>query len=71
MSKSLAQRGQIGELTVADVQEATLDALINDLQYGTFSVLYQACMGRCAVEVIEAILDKGVDVNTKSNVRGI
>jgi hypothetical protein len=62
---SLAVRAIEGKLTVEDIQQSTKQKLEEDRSISGNSVLYCACW-HSSIDVIEAILDKGVDVNVKS-----
>jgi hypothetical protein len=64
-TKNLAEMAYNQELTVSDVNNADINSLLND----TFdhSVLFWASY-QCSVEVVDAILKRGVDVNSRSKV---
>jgi hypothetical protein len=64
---NLAQRAFRGELTVEVVNAATKEKLEEDKdQYGN-TVLYCASY-KCGIEVVEAILDKNVNIDAAVNV---
>jgi hypothetical protein len=66
-SNNLAERAIEGELTVEEVNRATKEKLEEkDFSYG-YTVLYWASK-RCGIEVVEAILDKGVNIDGLSDV---
>jgi hypothetical protein len=58
---NLAERAEKGELTVEEVNTATKEKLEEDKAYGN-TVLYSASMW-CGIELVEAVINKGVDVN--------
>jgi hypothetical protein len=58
---NLATRAWQGKLTVQEVNATTKEILEDDIYYDC-TVLYNA-IGKCSIEVVEAILDKGVNVN--------
>jgi hypothetical protein len=58
---NLAQHAFERKLTVGEVNRATKEKLEED-KCGGYTVLVWAS-ARCSIEVVEAILDKGVDVN--------
>jgi hypothetical protein len=58
---NLAQRAFRGELTVEEVNAATKEKLEQD-EYEGFTVMYWAS-SNCGIEVVEAIINKGVDLN--------
>jgi ankyrin repeat protein len=60
-SINLAQRAREGNLTIEEVTTTTKEKLEDDKQYGC-TALYFASR-KCPVEVVEAILDKEVDIN--------
>jgi hypothetical protein len=60
-SENLATRTTKGKLTLEDVKRATKDELEVDKHNGS-TVLYWASWF-CPTEVVEAILDKGVDID--------
>jgi ankyrin repeat protein len=68
MSNNLAIQASRGALTVEDVAQASKTKLEQDKYPNGFSVLYQAC-SRCSVDVVQAILDKGIDINETSGSR--
>jgi hypothetical protein len=62
---NLAYRAKEGNLTVEEVNAATKDKLETDKnKYGN-TTLFLASFG-CGIEVVEAIINKGVDVNQLS-----
>jgi hypothetical protein len=61
---NLADRAYSGKLTAEEVRKATKEKLEEDKAYGN-TVLYSASMW-CGIEVVEAIINKGVDVNQLS-----
>jgi hypothetical protein len=63
---NLAVRAYSGELTVEEVNAATKEKLEKD-KFGRCTVLYYASY-KCGVEVVEAILDKNVDINKSFDV---
>jgi hypothetical protein len=63
---NLAQRAFEGKLTVEEVNAATKEKLEEDKLYG-FTVLYRAS-AKCGIEVVEAILDKNVNIDGLSRV---
>jgi hypothetical protein len=63
---NLAERASEGMLTVEEVNGATKEKLEKD-EYEGFTVLYGASL-RCGIEVVEAILDKNVDIDGLSRV---
>jgi hypothetical protein len=58
---NLAVRAYEGNLTVEEVNDATKENLETDKE-GGFTVLYFASL-KCPIEVVEAILDKGVNID--------
>jgi hypothetical protein len=60
-SINLAQRAEEGKLTVEEVKGATKERLEQD-NYGGFMVLYCASL-KCGIEIVEAILDKSVNID--------
>jgi hypothetical protein len=60
-SINLAQRATYGELTVEEVNGATKEMLEENYYFG-FAVLYWASR-HCGTEVVEAILDKKVNID--------
>jgi hypothetical protein len=66
LSENLAQRAFNGMLTVEDVKRATKEKLVNNKCVGC-TVLYWAS-GKYPAEVVEAILDKGVNINGVSRI---
>jgi ankyrin repeat protein len=62
---NLAQLASNSTLTLDQIHQATLHQLQHDL-YVDCSVIYWAS-GRCNVEIVKAILDKGIDVNSLSD----
>jgi hypothetical protein len=60
-SVNLAKHAYYGKLTIEEVNTATKEKLEED-KYWNFSVLYWASI-ECPIEVVEAILDKGVDID--------
>jgi hypothetical protein len=58
---NLAYRAMIGELTVEELNHATKEKLEED-RYGGCQVLYWASR-ECPIEVVEAILDRGVNID--------
>jgi hypothetical protein len=65
-SINLAQRASEGKLTVEEVNRATKEKLETDKDKYGFMVLFRAS-DNCGIEVVEAIINKGVDVNQLSN----
>jgi hypothetical protein len=63
---NLAERAYRGELTVEEVNAATKEKLEKD-KFGGCTVLYWASR-ECGIEVVEAILDKNVNINGLSEV---
>jgi hypothetical protein len=63
---NLAWRACYGHLTVEEVNGATKEKLEED-KYGACKVIYFASL-KCPVEVIEAILDKNVNIDDQSTV---
>jgi hypothetical protein len=63
-STNLAERAYYGELTVEEVRDATKEKMEDDKYVGC-TVLYRASMN-CPVEVVEAILDKNVNIDELS-----
>jgi hypothetical protein len=63
---NLAERAEKGKLTVEEVNAATKEKLEEDKdkEYGN-TVLYWASY-KCGVEVVEAILDKNVNIDVQS-----
>jgi hypothetical protein len=64
---NLAQRARDGKLTVEEVNAATKEKLEEDKYMLGNTVLYYAS-GKCGIGVVEAILDKGVDIDRSSHV---
>jgi hypothetical protein len=64
---NLAERAIDGNLTVEEVNAATKEKLEDDKTVGGSTVLYWASY-KCGIEVVEAIINKGVDVNQLSSV---
>jgi hypothetical protein len=58
---NLADRAEEGELTVEEVNAATKEKLVTDNYFG-YTVLFWASY-KCGIEVVEAILDKTVDID--------
>jgi hypothetical protein len=67
MTFNLAERACYEELTIEEVNRETKEKL-EDNKYAGYRVLYWAS-AYCPVEVVEAILDKGVDIDAFSDVR--
>jgi hypothetical protein len=65
-STNLAECAEKGELTVEEVNEATKEKLEEDKLYGG-TVLYWASEN-CPIEVVEAILNKNVNIDGLSYV---
>jgi hypothetical protein len=65
-SINLAERAHKGELTVEEVNGATKEKLDGKDAYGN-TVLYNASL-ECPIEVVEAILDKNVNIDGLSRV---
>jgi hypothetical protein len=63
-SSNLAQRAFYGKLTVEEVNRATKEKLETDKD-GGYTVLYCASYN-CGIEVVEAILDKNVNIDVQS-----
>jgi hypothetical protein len=63
---NLSHRAYKGELTVEEVNAATKEKLETD-KYGGYTVLYCASW-KCGIEVVEAILDKKVNIDESSDV---
>jgi hypothetical protein len=61
---NLAERAYKGKLTVEEVNAATKEKLEED-KYGGCQVLYFASL-KCPIEVVEAILDKNVNIDVQS-----
>jgi hypothetical protein len=62
---NLAQGAKDGKLTVEEVNGATKEKLEGDKDLGGYTVLYWAsCI--CGTEVVEAILDKKVNIDVQS-----
>jgi hypothetical protein len=59
---NLAQRAFYGKLTVEEVNGATKEKLESDKSWDGYTVFYCASE-KCSIEVIEAILDKNVNIN--------
>jgi ankyrin repeat protein len=59
---NLAQRAYNSELTIEEINNATKDQLNNDKDKYGATCLYWAC-ARCSIKLVEAILDKGVDID--------
>jgi hypothetical protein len=66
-STNLAERAYEGKLTVEEVNSATKKKLETDM-IGGYPVLFWAS-GKCSIEVVEAILDKKVNIDGLSTVR--
>jgi ankyrin repeat protein len=64
-SGNLATRAIQGTLKIKDIKRATKEKLETDFDEDGSTVLMCACSS-CSVDVVEAILDKGIDVNTLS-----
>jgi hypothetical protein len=64
MDINLAQRAYDGELTVEEINGATKEKLENDKLYG--STLLCNATYKCPIEVVEAILDKNVNIDVQS-----
>jgi hypothetical protein len=64
---NLAERAYDGRLAVEEVNAATKEKLEEEKDEHGNNVLYCASCN-CGIEVVEAILDKGVDVNGLSRV---
>jgi hypothetical protein len=60
-STNLAERAWEGNLTVEEVNRATKEKLEED-KYFEYTVIYYGSR-ECPIEVVEAILDKGVDID--------
>jgi hypothetical protein len=60
-STNLAQRARYRTLTVAEVNVATKEKLEEDIYVG-ITVLYHASI-RCGIDIVEAILDKNVNID--------
>jgi hypothetical protein len=58
---NLAQRAKREKLTVEEVRGATKEELETD-KYGGFTVLYNTSW-KCGIEIVEAILDKNVNID--------
>jgi hypothetical protein len=58
---NLAERAYKGELTVEEVNRATKEKLEKD-EYSGDTVLYLVSR-YCSIEVVKAILDKGVNID--------
>jgi hypothetical protein len=63
---NLAERARDGKLTVEEVKAATKDKLEED-KYVGFMVLFWAS-NKCGIDVVEGILDKGVNIDEQSTV---
>jgi hypothetical protein len=61
-SINLAERAYRGELTVEEVNTATKEKLEEDKSYFGNTVLYDASCN-CGIEIVEAILDKNVNID--------
>jgi hypothetical protein len=59
---NLAQRAYDGELTVEEVNGATKQMLETEKNSGGCTVLFWASRN-CGIKVVEAIVNKGVNVN--------
>jgi hypothetical protein len=59
---NLTKRAKEGKLTVEEVNAATKEKLEEDMDNYGNTVLYCATY-KCPIEVIEAILDKNVDID--------
>jgi hypothetical protein len=66
-SINLAQRALEGKLTVEEVNGSTKEKMEEDKYGRKYTMLYLASKF-CGIEIIEAILDKGVDVDGLSDV---
>jgi hypothetical protein len=65
-STNLSQLAFQGKLTIEEVKDATKKKLEEDMSYGC-TVLYFASW-KCPIEVVEAILDKNVNIDGLSYV---
>jgi hypothetical protein len=65
-SINLAQRADEGKLTVEEVNHATKEK-VEEKDKSGFMLLYYASF-YCGIEVVEAILDKNVDIDGLSDV---
>jgi hypothetical protein len=63
---NLAQRANEGELTVEEVNHATKEKLEEDKNWGCTVLLLSS--QNCPIEVVEAILDKNVNIDELSYV---
>jgi hypothetical protein len=64
---NLAYRAYYGQLTVEEVNEATKEKLEEDKdEYGNTVLYWASC--ECGIEVVEAILDKNVNIDGLSYV---
>jgi hypothetical protein len=61
-STTLAQRARDGKLTVEEVNAATKEKLEEDKYAGVYTILYCTSYN-CGIEVVEAILDKNVNID--------
>jgi hypothetical protein len=66
-SINLADRASDGKLTVEEVNRATKEKLETDKNSGGCTVLFWASRN-CGIKVVEAIVNKGVNVNGLSAV---
>jgi hypothetical protein len=64
-SINLADHAKDGTLTVEEVNTATKEKLETDKSINGYTVLYFACT-QCGIEVVEAIINKGVNLNQVS-----
>jgi ankyrin repeat protein len=64
---NLPEYGWRGQLTVEQVNQATREMLEEKNKFG-YTIIYCASKS-CSIEVVEAIIDKGVDINALSFVR--
>jgi hypothetical protein len=69
ITDNLADRAYEGKLTVEEVNAASKERLEED-KYDEYTVLNWASI-ECGIEVVEAILNKGVDVNGLSGIVSI
>jgi hypothetical protein len=68
---NLAERAAEGKLTVEEVRKATKEKVESDKTSDGDTVLFWASHGECGIEVVEAILNNGVDVNGLSSIVSI
>jgi hypothetical protein len=61
-SVNLAERAFSGKMTISEVNKATKQKLETDMNIYGYKVLYCASCS-CGIDVVEAIINKGVDVN--------